>query len=65
MDYFFDSDVRIPRDYFLVVEKFLKKIVDFFGGPDMMDKSFTYLQKSINYSMTSLFTTGNRGGKIY
>ena len=62
---FFDSDCTIPRDYFLVVEKFLKENkIDFFGGPDMMDESFTYLQKSINYSMTSLFTTGGiRGGK--
>ena len=62
---FFDSDCTIPRDYFLVVEKFLNENkIDFFGGPDMMDESFTYLQKSINYSMTSLFTTGGiRGGK--
>ncbi len=31
----------------------------------MMDESFTYLQKSINFSMTSLFTTGGiRGNKI-
>ena len=30
----------------------------------MMDDSFTYLQKSINYSMTSLLTTGGiRGSK--
>ena len=39
--------------------------VSFYGGGDMMDESFTYLQKSINFSMTSLFTTGGiRGSKI-
>jgi glycosyltransferase involved in cell wall biosynthesis len=63
---FFDSDCTIPKNYFFEVEKFLEKNnVSFYGGPDMMDESFTYLQKSINFSMTSLFTTGGiRGSKI-
>ena len=62
---FFDSDCTIPKNYFFEVEKFLEdNNVSFYGGPDMMDDSFTYLQKSINFSMTSLFTTGGiRGNK--
>ena len=35
-----------------------------FGGPDRAHDSFTDIQKAINYSMTSFFTTGGiRGGK--
>ena len=62
---FFDSDCTIPKNYFFQVNKFLENNkIDFFGGPDMMDKNFTYLQKSINFSMTSFLTTGGiRGGK--
>jgi hypothetical protein len=38
--------------------------LDAFGGPDQADKSFTLIQQAINYSMTSLFTTGGiRGSK--
>ena len=37
---------------------------DAFGGPDRAHPSFTPIQKAINYSMTSFFTTGGiRGGK--
>ena len=63
---FFDSDCSIPNNYFFEVEKFLSvNDVSLYGGPDMMDESFTYLQKSINFSMTSLLTTGGiRGNKI-
>ena len=63
---FFDSDCTIPKNYFFVVEKFLaENNVSLYGGPDMMDESFSYLQKSINFSMTSLLTTGGiRGNKI-
>ena len=62
---FFDSDCTIPKNYFFEVNKFLEKNkIDFYGGPDMMDKSFSYLQKSINFSMTSFLTTGGiRGSK--
>ena len=36
----------------------------YFGGPDKASDSFTDVQKAINYSMTSFFTTGGiRGGK--
>lgn len=66
-DYFiiFDSDVILPSNYLLEVDDFLKK--EFFhciGGPDAAVKSFTELQKAINFSMTSILTTGGiRGNK--
>jgi glycosyltransferase involved in cell wall biosynthesis len=60
-----DSDVILPPDYLSEVEKELQTLpVDAFGGPDRAHESFTDLQKAINYSMTSFFTTGGiRGGK--
>ncbi len=62
---FLDSDCIIPPHYVHTVRNFLKDTyVDAFGGPDRADDSFTTVQKAINYSMTSLFTTGGiRGGK--
>ncbi len=62
---FFDSDCIIPPGYFQAVEKALTKThADAFGGPDKAHASFTDVQKAINYSMTSFFTTGGiRGGK--
>ncbi len=61
---FFDSDCIIPEKYFEIVnERLEKNFVDTYGGPDMAHPSFTALQKAINYSMTSFFTTGGiRGG---
>lgn len=63
---FLDSDVILPEGYLSAVARFLKNNpdVDAFGGPDRAHKSFTTIQKAINYSMTSFFTTGGiRGGK--
>ncbi|MDX9854486.1 MAG: glycosyltransferase [Tenuifilaceae bacterium] len=62
---FFDSDCIIPESYLTEVDTELQtQYVDAFGGPDRAHPSFTNLQKSINYSMTSFFTTGGiRGGK--
>ena len=62
---FFDSDCIIPSEYFQIVEKALEDTrADAFGGPDKAHDSFTDVQKAINYSMTSFFTTGGiRGGK--
>lgn len=66
-DYFLilDSDVILPSDYLQEVDQFLfNDYFDFFGGPDSAHHSFTPLQKAINYSMTSVFTTGGiRGNK--
>lgn len=66
-DYFLilDSDVILPKDYLQHVHEFLqKKHCDCFGGPDAAHPSFSNVQKAIDYSMTSFFTTGGiRGGK--
>ena len=60
-----DSDVIAPNQYLLEVQKKLEtNFTDAFGGPDAAHKSFTNLQKAINYSMTSVLTTGGiRGNK--
>ncbi len=62
---FLDSDCILPPHYVQEVLSFLEaSYVDAFGGPDRADKSFSPIQKAINYSMTSLFTTGGiRGNK--
>ena len=61
-----DSDVILPERYFDAIEaELLASPADAFGGPDRAHDSFTDIQKAINYSMTSFFTTGGiRGGKI-
>lgn len=64
-DYFilFDSDCIIPPNYLKTVKKSLDdSFVDCFGGPDDASSSFTDLQKAINFSMTSLITTGGIRG---
>lgn len=59
-----DSDVIVPLQYLSEVKKALaKNYTDAFGGPDAAHKSFTNLQKAINYSMTSVLTTGGIRGK--
>jgi glycosyltransferase involved in cell wall biosynthesis len=65
-DYFIilDSDVLVPKQYLFEVSKALKQnFTDAFGGPDAAHASFTALQKAINYSMTSVLTTGGIRGK--
>ena len=59
-----DSDVIVPPQYLSEVKKILKiNFTDAYGGPDAAHKSFTSLQKAINYSMTSFLTTGGIRGK--
>jgi glycosyltransferase involved in cell wall biosynthesis len=60
-----DSDCILPEGYFDAVAAELEQSpADAFGGPDRAHSSFTKVQKAINYSMTSFFTTGGiRGGK--
>ena len=60
-----DSDVIVPENYLETVQQELDhEPCDAFGGPDRAHASFTPIQKAINYSMTSFFTTGGiRGGK--
>lgn len=57
--------MSLPEGYFDAIEKELQASpADAFGGPDRAHDSFTDIQKAINYSMTSFFTTGGiRGGK--
>ncbi len=61
----FDSDIIVPKDYFLKVQEGIERDkLDAFGGPDAAHDSFTSIQKAISYSMTSPFTTGGiRGNK--
>lgn len=59
-----DSDVIVPPQYVSEVEKVLaENYTDAFGGPDAAHESFTTMQKAINYSMTSVLTTGGIRGK--
>ena len=62
---FFDSDVILPPCYFEKLETAMQMdYVDCFGGPDAADDSFSDMQKAVNHSMTSFWTTGGiRGGK--
>ena len=64
-DYFIilDSDVILHPKYLIEVDAFLKiNRVDCFGGPDGATDQFTPLQQAINFSMTSLWTTGGVRG---
>lgn len=65
-DYFvvFDSDCLVPSHYFDAVNESIDQLkgVHCWGGPDRAHESFTPVQKAINYSMTSLFTTGGTRG---
>lgn len=60
-----DSDCLMPPHYLNRVEEFLStSYYDCFGGADAALDSFTPIQKAINYTMTSLLTTGGiRGNK--
>jgi len=60
-----DSDCLLPTNYLDIVnDHLILNYVDCFGGPDAAHPSFTTIQKSINFSMTSILTTGGiRGGK--
>lgn len=60
-----DSDCVLPASYIEQVHDSLNHShADAFGGPDRAHVTFSPIQKAINYSMTSFFTTGGiRGGK--
>lgn len=66
-DYFivFDSDCIVPPHYLEQVNTVIQKEhVDCWGGPDRADSSFSAIQRAINFSMTSILTTGGiRGNK--
>jgi glycosyltransferase involved in cell wall biosynthesis len=60
---FLDSDCIAPPQYLMNVEQELAADnVDFFGGADKAHVSFSNIQKAINYSMTSILTTGGIRG---
>lgn len=65
-DYFliFDSDCILPPGYLTEVAWELdREFVPCFGGPDAALSTFSSVQKAINFSMTSVVTTGGiRGG---
>jgi len=64
-DYFIilDSDCILPATYLKEVVIALKNnFTDAFGGADASHESFTVIQKAINYSMTSVLTTGGIRG---
>jgi glycosyltransferase involved in cell wall biosynthesis len=59
----FDSDCILPPKYIETLRKHLSQdYTDCFGGHDAAHQSFNTLQKAINYSMTSMFTTGGIRG---
>ena len=60
----YDSDVIVPPQYIATVREELNRHpeVDCYGGPDAADDSFSDVQKAINYSMTSVMTTGGIRG---
>ncbi len=59
-----DSDCILPPNYFLAITKSLEAdYVDCFGGFDTLLPSFSPIQKAINFSMTSVLTTGGIRGK--
>lgn len=59
-----DSDCILPSDYLVKAEASLQEnYVDCYGGPDAAHKSFSSVQKAINYAMTSLWTTGGIRGR--
>jgi len=59
-----DSDVLVPSNYLNVVSTALNEnYTDAFGGPDAAHPTFTHFQKAINFSMTSVLTTGGIRGR--
>lgn len=61
---FLDSDCLIPPQYIeSVTERLNANYSDAYGGADKAHPSFTLVQKSINYSMTSFLTTGGIRGR--
>lgn len=65
-DYFIilDSDCILPESYLSIVSESLEKeYVDAYGGRDEAHELFSDWQKAVNYSMTSMLTTGGLRSK--
>lgn len=59
-----DSDCIIPAGYLSnVAARLEQSYTDCFGGPDAALDSFSDVQKAINFTMTSIVTTGGVRGK--
>ena len=63
---FIDSDCEADKNWLKEInEQYKKNKFDAFGGPDSYRDNFSDLQKSIDFSMNSFFTTGGlRGSTI-
>ena len=60
---FIDSDCEAHPEWIKVIyDEFQSGSFDAFGGPDGAKDNFSALQKSIDFSMTSFFTTGGMRG---
>jgi GT2 family glycosyltransferase len=60
---FIDSDCEAHHDWLKNILKiYSKESFDAFGGPDGSKNDFTLLQKAIDFSMTSIITTGGIRG---
>ena len=60
---FIDSDCEAHPDWIKIIyDEYQKNSFDAFGGPDAAKEDFSLLQKSIDFSMTSFFTTGGMRG---
>ena len=62
---FIDSDCEADKDWLKIIyDCYRENMFDAFGGPDDSKDDFSLIQKAINFSMTSFFTTGGiRGHK--
>ena len=60
---FIDSDCEAHPDWIKnIFKEYQENSFDAFGGPDSAKEDFTALQKAIDFSMTSFFTTGGMRG---
>ena len=60
---FTDSDCEADKNWLKhIYDSYKKDNFDAFGGPDMAKDDFLPIQKAINFSMTSFFTTGGIRG---
>ena len=60
---FIDSDCEADPNWLkIILDHYYKDNFDACGGPDGSKDDFTILQKAIDYSMTSFFTTGGMRG---
>ena len=60
---FIDSDCEAHPDWIKTIyDEYQQNKFDAFGGPDGAKGDFSVLQKSIDFSMTSFFTTGGMRG---